>query len=251
MERQNERIEIDLIDLFHYLKKRVWIIIASALIGLVCGFLFHSLFITPEYTAEARMYVLNRSNENNVGSADFQISSYVLNDYKELITGRNVTQKVIDQLGLKMSPKALGNRIRVEAPTNTRVLQIFVTDSDPQRAADIANAVYQVAAQQIQSIMAVDAVRLVYAAEVPASPSSSTSWLIARRVALAAMGLAIFVMVIIYVYDDTIRTEEDVERHLGLSIMGVIPESTDMQTGAEGVQPNRKLLAGKRVVNRR
>lgn len=251
MEHQNGKFEIDLVDLFYYLKKRVWIVVVAALLAMGGSFLYEHLFATPVYAAEARMYVLNRSDENNVGSADFQISNYMLNDYKVLITGRNVTQKVVEQLGLNMTPNALKKKIQVTAPTNTRVLQITVTDTDPQHAADIANAVYEVAAEQIQAIMAVDAVQLVYAAEVPRVPVGSTGWRIARRAAIIVASIVLLTLFLVYVLDDTLRTEEDVERHLGLPTIGVIPDSVDMRMGTDETQTSKKKFFGKRVVGGR
>ena len=240
MEQETKVTEIDLVGLFYYLKKKIWIIVMVAVISAVIGFIYTSAFVTPQYTTETRMYVLNRTNENNLTGSDFSVSNYVLNDYKVLITGRNVTQEVIRKLNLNMPHTGLQQKIAVTIPENTRVLQIRVTDASAQRAADIANAVCDVAAVQIQQIMDVDAVKQVYAAEVPQSPSSPN---VGRNTATAAfLGLlaAVGILTLIYVIDDTIRTEEDVERHLGLSVLGVIPDSSDMHVGAEASAAAKK-----------
>lgn len=228
MESHNEKMEIDLLELFYYLKKRIVVIIAACLVCAVAGFIGTKLFIAPEYTANTRMYVLNRSNENNIVTSDFQIATYVMNDYKALITGRNVTKEVVNRLELDIKPETLAKRIQVSSPENTRVLQISITDTDPQKAADIANAVREVASTQIKQIMDVDAVKMVYEAEVPQGPSGPNTM---RNTALAGIiGLVIIlgIYTIIFQLDDTIRTEEDVTRHLGLSTMGVIPLSAEM-----------------------
>lgn len=226
MENKTE-VELDLLDLFRYLKKKLWIIIAACAACALIGFVVSQLLISPKYIASSRVYVLNRTNENGVVYSDFQLSSQLLNDYKVLITGQNVTKEVIDQLKLNMTPEQLAGKINVTAPDNTRVLQINVTDTDPQRAANIANAVREVAALQIKQIMDVDAVNLVYEAEVPSEPSSPN---VKRNVALAAvLGVivTIGILAVVFVLDDTIRTEEDVERYLGLSTLGVIPDAAD------------------------
>lgn len=225
---KKDTMELDLLDLFFYLRKRIVIIVASVLAAVTIGFVVTQFFIANEYTASTRMYVLNRSNENGVVYSDFQASTQMLNDYKVLITGRNVTDMVISELGLDMSSGELAKAISVTAPDNTRVVQISVVDTDPQRAADIANAVYRIASEQIRKIMDVDAVSLVYAAKVPQSPSSPS---LPRNVAIAAvLGFAavVGILTVIYLLDDTIRTEEDVERHLGLGTLGVIPVSQEL-----------------------
>ena len=107
MEMQREEMEIDLIELFFYLKKRIIMILAVCVACVVLGFVGTKLFISPEYTANTRMYVLNRTNETGVVSADFTISNNILNDYKVLITGQNVTKEVIKQLELDIKPEEL------------------------------------------------------------------------------------------------------------------------------------------------
>ena len=227
MDNQNE-MEIDLLELFRYLKKKIAILLAVCLASAVVGFVGTKLFIAPKYTAATRVYVLNRSNETTVVSSDFSLSNYLINDYQVLITGQNVTKEVIKQLNLNMTYSELANKISVTVPDNARVLQISVTDTSAQRAADIANAVREVAVTQIKEIMDVDAVNVVYEAEVPTSPSSPS---VMKNTAIAALlGLVAVagVYVVIFMLDDTIRTEEDVERYLGLSTVGVIPLSTEL-----------------------
>ncbi len=229
MEQQEKQFEIDLVDLFYYLKKKILIIIAAVLAVGVMGYVYSAMFVTPQYTAEARMYILNRGNENGVLTQDFQISTYMLYDYEVLITGKNVTKEVVEQLNLDMTPAALGAKIKVTSPENTRVLQVSINDADPQLAAAIANKVCEVAANQIRDILSSpDAVHLVYGADVPRSPSSPR--VMQNSILAAVLGLigSVGILVIIYVADDSITSEEDVERYLGVSVLGVIPESTDV-----------------------
>lgn len=225
MEKENE---IDLIDLLYYLKKKPWIIALVVVVCAAIGLVYTAVFVDTEYTARTRIYVLNRS-DSDLSYSDFQISNQVMDDYVVLITGENVTKQVVKALELDMKPGAVGNMIDVTAPNDTHILQISVTDTDAQRAADIANCVREVASVQIKDIMGVDAVNLVYEAEVPqhkSGPSLTMNTLIAAVIGFAAV---VAVLVIIYLLDDTIRTEEDVERHLGLSVLGVIPVSLEME----------------------
>lgn len=238
MENQNE-MELNLLDLFHYLRKKLWLIGAVMVVCAVIGFAVSQFLMTPKYTASTRMYVLNRTNETNVVYADIQTSTYLLTDYKVLITGENVTKEVIEILDLSDKPEELERKIEVTAPDNTRVLQINVTEKDPALAAQIANCVRVVAAAQIEEIMDVDAVKLVYEAAVPEDTSSPNVMLNTVIAAVLGVFASVFIMVVKFILDDTIRTEEDVERYLGLSTMGVIPISDEL--GGNGIrQPGVK-----------
>lgn len=227
MENQNE-MDISLVDLFFFLRRKLLIIVVVVAACAAAGFFGTKLLMDPEYIASTRVYVLNRSNETAVVYADYQISSEMLNDYKVLITGRNVTMEVIDELGLDWDHEDLARKITVTSPGDTQFVQINVTDTNPSRAAEIANAVREVASVQIQDLMDVDAVNLVYAAEIPDKPFGPNTML--NTLLAAGFGLIVMlaVLVLVFVLDDTIRTEEDVERYLGLSVMGTIPENEEM-----------------------
>ena len=241
MEHQND-IEIDLVELYYYLRRKFALILASIVLFTVLGFGVSTFAMDRQYTASTRMYVLNRSNEMSVVVSDIQISSYLLNDYKVLITGQNVTKEVVEMLDLPISPKSLESRIHVTAPDNTRVLQISVTYGDPVLAADIANCVREVAARQIEEIMDVDAVKLVYEADIPKGPSSPNIPLYTFLSFVLGTVLSVGALSVKFMMDDTIRTEEDVEQYLGLGTLGVIPLSKDFEISG-------KQLSGKSSVN--
>lgn len=227
MEQHNE-LEIDLLGLVYYLKKKLWIIAAAVVVCAVLGFVASVLFMTPAYTATTRIYVMNQGDDNQVVYSDFQVAAQFVNDYKVLITGQNVTKEVIEILGLNMTPGMLRSMITVSAETNTRVLDISIKDTDPQRAADIANCVREIASVQLREIMSVDAVNLVYAADVPQSPSTPGAAKIMVLAAMVGLVAAVVVLAVCFILDDSIRTEEDVERYLGLGTLGVIPDSAEL-----------------------
>lgn len=229
MENQKE-FEVDLLGLFYYLRKHISIILAATAIFALASFLVSAFFIEPEYTASTRVYVLSRSNNQNLVSSDFSVSNYMIKDYAVLITGQNVTDKVIEKLGLQMSSGSLARKISVSAQDNTRVLQISVSDTDPQRAAQIANCVREEATVQIKQIMDVDAVNMVYEAKVPAAPSAPNVGKNTIVWASIGLGVALAVLVAIFILDDAIRTEKDVERYLGLGTLGIIPLADDLNT---------------------
>lgn len=230
MEQQEKQIEIDLMGLLNYLKKRLVIIMAVMLVFAIAGLVYSAMYTTPKYIAETRLYVLNRSSTIGVQGSDYQVSTYMLKDYQILITGKNVTKEVIKQLNLNMSPEGLAGKISVTAPDDTRVLQINVTDTDPQLAADIANKVCEVAIQELKRITDADAVHQVYEADVPARAIGTS----AKKTVMLAMFLGLLasvaVFTVMFILDDSIRTEEDVERYLGLSVVGVIPACKEIDT---------------------
>ena len=252
METRKEEFEINLLDLLYYLKKKLWVVLAALFVFAALGAVFTKFFMEDEYTARTRMYVLNRSSETGLSSSDYSISNYMIKDYEVLITGENVTRQVIDRLQLKMSVSQLASKISVSAIENTRVLQIVVVDNEAKRAADIANCVREISSAQIKEIMDLDAVNLVYEAGVPGGKSGPSMTKNMTLAAVFGVVLAIGMLIVVYLLDDTIRTDEDVTRFLGLYTLGVIPASRELETVSNvDINSGKKKFGGNKSAHKR
>ena len=245
MEKKNE-IEFDLVELLLFLKKRIWIIALAIVVCGVGGFVGSKLLTTPQYTASARLWVYRQADQVNASA--MQTATQLRRDCEILITGENVTEKVIEQLDLNMTPASLSKRIKVTAQENTRVIGVELTDTDPEQAALILNTVCRVATDEINSIIGgtsgtgeqkEEVITIVYDAAVPTSPSSRGAKTMAILAAAIGAVLSLGVLVVIFLTDDTIRNEDDVERYLGLSTLAVIPVSGEL-----GIA--KKLKGGKK-----
>ena len=241
MENQKQKIEIDLVDLFFFFKKKIWCLIISVIVFAILGACYTNFFIDDYYTAKTSMYVLSRSSESELSSSDYNLANFMIKDYQVLMTGENVTREVIERLTLPMTVRELADKISVTAIDSTRVLQIVVEDTYPDRAAAIANCVREVSSEQLKLIMDVDAVNLVYEAQVPTQKSGPNMLVNVILSTLVGLVLTVMVLMAVHMMDDTIRTDEDVTRYLGLSTLGVIPISKELEaTGALGAGAKRR-----------
>lgn len=217
-------IEIDVLYLLRKLWSRKFFIIFIALAVGIIALLGSIFFIKPKYTSTTRIYVVSRSSDSSLTNQDLQAGSYLVNDYKEVITSNEVLSSVISQENLSLSTTELSNMISVNIPTDTRVISISVEDTDAQEASDIANTIREVAAEKIKSVTKVDDVTTLEAAEVASKPSSPN---IKRNAALGALVggfLAIVGILVLEVLDDRVRRPEDVEEVLGMTLLGVVPD---------------------------
>lgn len=181
-------------------------------------------FIKPKYTSTTRIYVVSRSSDTSLTNQDLQAGSYLVNDYKEVITSSEVLSSVIDQEKLSMSASELSKEISVTIPTDTRVISISVTDTDAQRACDIANTVREVAAEKIKAVTKVDDVTTLESATKPSHPSSPNVKKNAAIGTLAGVFLAVVGILVAEVLDDRVRRPEDIEEVLGMTLLGVVPD---------------------------
>lgn len=220
----NASIEIDVLYLLRKLWSRKFFIIFIALVVGTVALLGSVFFLKPKYTSTTRIYVVSRSSDSSLTNQDLQAGSYLVNDYKEVITSNEVLSSVISQENLSLSTSELSNMISVNIPTDTRVISISVEDTDAKEASDIANTIREVAAEKIKSVTKVDDVTTLEAAEVASKPSSPN---IKRNAALGALVggfLAIVGILVLEVLDDRVRRPEDVEEVLGMTLLGVVPD---------------------------
>ncbi|WP_270332711.1 Wzz/FepE/Etk N-terminal domain-containing protein [Streptococcus infantarius] len=224
----NASIEIDVLYLLRKLWSRKFFIIFIALVVGTVALLGSVFFLKPKYTSTTRIYVVSRSSDSSLTNQDLQAGSYLVNDYKEVITSNEVLSSVISQESLSLSTSELSNMISVNIPTDTRVISISVEDTDAQEASDIANTIREVAAEKIKSVTKVDDVTTLEAAEVASKPSSPN---IKRNAALGALVggfLAIVGILVAEVLDDRVRRPEDIEETLGMTLLGVVPDVDKM-----------------------
>ena len=218
----DDEVEIDLRELFYALKKHILIILAALLVGAVIAGAATKIFITPVYSATSTMLVLTK--ETTLSSlADLQIGSQLTKDYNILITSRTVLQDVVDELKLDMDYKELEKKITVENPSDTRIMQITITDKDAALAQSITQDLAEVTAKTVAEKMDVKSPTIIekaYKADKPDSPSLKKNVLIGAVLGFILMAAAI---VIQYLMNDTILKEEDIEKYLGINTLAQLP----------------------------
>ncbi len=219
----NDEVEIELGEVAHVILSKLGIIILSGIIFCLAAIMGSKLVITPQYKSTTKIVVLSKQDSSTLTNQDIQTSTSLTKDYAELIKSRTVTEGVIAQLNLDMTHEELLKKLSVDTPTDTRVVSITVKDADPYTAAEIANAVRDVASKHIQQVMDIKAVNVVETANIPDEPSSPSIRKNGVIGGILGIFLAAVIVVIVYLTNDTVKTPEDVEKYLGLSVLGSIP----------------------------
>ena len=218
--------EIDLIDLFGYYMSRLWLLIAAVVIGAVIAGAYTHYMIPDRFTAVSRMYMISASSSSVVDLSDLNIGASLSNDYVELMKSRPIIEDVITELGLEYTYEQVLNMIRLDVVTNTRIIKISATSTDPEEAMNIANQMARIAKIRLPKIMDAPSPSIAEEAVLPTQKSSPS---LSRNVMMGSMVLLFLVLAILtiqYLMDDTVQTSEDVEKEFGILPMTVIPEGT-------------------------
>ena len=224
--QEKDFVQIDIM----LLLRRIWsqkLIIVLTTLVFTAGALMYSLFIaTPKYNSTTRVYVVNQKKDNQaITTQDVQLGTLLVKDYKEIILSNSVMSDVVAKNKLQITPGELAKKISVDAPKDTRIISITVTDKDPQKARDLANAVREVSADKIKEVTKIEDVTTLEQAEAALTPSSPNEFKNSVLAALLGFILAVGGVVLIELMDDRIKRPEDIEETMNLVLLGVIPST--------------------------
>lgn len=230
--------EIDLVWLAYALLRKIWLILAVAVVTacLTAGYTFFK--IEPTYSSTATMLVLTK--ETTLTSlTDLQIGSQLTKDYSVLITSRPVLEQVIENMDLKMNYKTLKGNVSINNPEDTRLLFITVTMNDAKQAKAVVNELAAVSSEFIGDKMEVSPPKVVEEGEIGSKTGPSITKNAVLGFVVGAF-LVCAVIVVLELLNDTIQKEDDIERYLDIPTLAVIPEKTvknkTKNTGKERVR---------------
>lgn len=223
---QNEEIEIDLLELFHALLKKWWLILIGGMIGAIIMGAITQFMITPLYESSAMLYVLNKTTSVTT-MADIQIGSALSSDFEVIAKSKPVIDTAIKQLeeetGKKYTRKNITDALEVHNIDDTRLLKITITHEDSQIASDMANAVAEATSSQMAEIMKSEPPAIAEWAE-PSENPASPSFL--KNVVLGFLLVAVIIcafIVVLCILNDSIKTEDDINKYLGVPTLATIP----------------------------
>lgn len=224
--------EISLKELFEVFKKRIIIILMAAFIASGGTYFYTKATYIPAYSSTATLY-LSRQNQININSSqlsasylasELSLSSILVNDCTYIMKMSSTMQEVINELNLNTTIGALRSSISTNNPQNTRVLEVSVVAASPELAKEIVDSVCRIGAEKITATIGIDQLNISEYGTLnyyPCNMPQSRQYIIPGFIAAVAV-YAIFFL--IFLFDDGIKTDSDVEQNLGLTVLGWIPD---------------------------
>lgn len=233
MEKQdkNTNAEYYTVDVMHIVKslwRRAWVIVLCGVLAAIIGFAVSAFAIAPTYSSYVKLYVNNSSF--SLGSTNFSISSSELSaaqslvrTYGEILGSRSTLERVIDKSGVDYTWKELYDMIDYSPSNNTEIMQVTVTCEDPYEASRIANTIAEVLPVRISEIIDGASMEVVDSA-VPDLEKIAPSITQYTAVGLVlGMLVAVLILIVAALMDDTIHDEEYVLRTYDYPILGKVP----------------------------
>lgn len=222
---ENDYEEIDLRELIQIILRKWWLIIIITVISGIGAYLVTSFYIEPVYESSTSLFIGKEQNEiAGISIADLQVGNKLIVDYREIAQTRMIAQAIIDELNLNMNINTFRQNISINNVKDSRLFTIKFQHSNPQLAADIANAVAKELSIKVSDIIDVENIQVIDKALVPVNPIKPNKMLNTAIACVLGVMLSLFIIMLIEFIDNTIKTEDDIERHLGLAVIGVIPK---------------------------
>ena len=222
VQKQENVEEIDLLEIFFALVHNWRVLLLGTLIGAFVFGLVHVLFIKPAYQASTELYIT--SNDSMISLQDLQIGTAIAEDYRFIITSRSVLNKVIEDLQLDLNYDQLKAMINVTNPNGTHIIRTSVKTGDLELSRDIANKLLSVSIERIYQVVGASEPSVIDYSEASAvenvSPSFRKFLLIGTLIGFLVVAVIVIVRVIM---NSTLRTEEDIEKYLNLTVLAAIP----------------------------
>lgn len=223
--------ELDLKELFSMFWNKKAEIALITLILVVIGVVYSYFFITPVYTASTTLVLVQSSStvsqtgDSGITSTDITMNSKLVSTYSELIKTNTVFGQVASNLNIPdEEAKVIKKNISVSSVQDTEIIQITVKDEDPNKAATVANEIAKVFSEKIVEIYNISNLYLLDRAEAPTYASNINHTKDIIIFAFIGIVIAVAYVLVANMLDNTIKTEEDIEKMGGLVVLTLIPD---------------------------
>ena len=222
--------EIDLKELFEIFWHKKAQIILIILIFMVIGVIYSVGFVTPMYSSSTTLVLAGTASsteeqsQNTITTADLSINSQLVSTYSELVKSNNILGQVISNLGINIDAEELRQNVQVTSVEDTELIEITVSNENPEYAARIANEIASVFEEKIaKEIYNINNVHIVDEAVAETEPSNVNH---AKDIVIFAfIGVVVAVMYVLIanMLDTTVKTQEDIEKSIKIPVLASIP----------------------------
>ncbi|WP_163194448.1 YveK family protein [Clostridium thermarum] len=207
------------------LKKRFLLIVVITLLSTFTSAVFSYLIIKPTYKADISVIIGKKedSQATNYNYNDVMMYQKLVKTYSIMTTSRTVVEDVIEKQNLDLSIGEVQKMISVSPKGDTQFLTITVKSKNAQTAQIIANQLAKSLKEIGQDVLSEDNVHILDEALLPTSPDSPKPLLNTGIAFFLGMMVSIGLVFLLEYLDNTVKTQEDIERLIGVPVIGIIP----------------------------
>ena len=213
--------EINLRDLLSYFKKHLILFIVMVLFVVSAGTIYSVFLLKPEYKAQATVILSSDKSKNTVQS-EINANKNLIDTYTEVVKSHRVLDRVKNKMQIDDTYEQLVKKVTVASLKDTEIISISVVDRDKNHSYSLANTIADTFTNEIGQIYNDKSVNVLDRAVEPQKPHNVD--LVKQEAIYVAAGivLATAIIFLMFYFDRTIKTTEQIEQLFKLPIYGKV-----------------------------
>lgn len=222
-------MSLDIREIFEIVRKRFWIVIAMTLTGLVISGVLSYLILSPVYEAGTSIIIGKAPNQGNqqMNYSDVMLYQQVIKTYSEIAKSGKVAEATSKELGGKVSSEFIRGSITVTSQNGTQIMYLKAQGDNPEEITKMVNTHAKMFIRETTAIYPTGSISIMDEAKVPQSPIKPRPMMNMAIGFFLGLMLSVGIIFLIEYMDNTIKTENDVEKYLGVPVIGIIPKNID------------------------
>ena len=216
---------IDIKELLKYFKSKLIYVVFVTILALVAGVFYSFSVQVPKYQSATTVLLKNDTSQNSYyNTTDASLNRNLLGTYSEIVKSKRVLNTVINNLNLDYSYNELYDLVKVSHITDTELIKIEVISTDPSASQSIANEIAKVFISEVPKLYNISNVSILDVAEEPVKPYNVN--VVKQMVVFLGAGLMLSCLIVflMYYFDRTIKSREQIEMKIGLPVLGEVQE---------------------------
>ncbi len=216
---------IDITEVINYYKEKIKVILIIMIIVVFMGCIYGIFIQTPKYSSSTTILLVgSTSNDSALTYNDLSLNKNLVSTYSEIVRSKRILNQVIDNLNLDYSYEELSNMIRITAVADTELIRITVTGIDKELVKDITNETANVFSKEILDLYNISNVNVLDKAELAKKPSNMSAKNQFVLFIIIGLVLGSGVVFLMYYFDRTVKTKEQIEQKLQVPVIGTVQE---------------------------
>ncbi len=236
----NDSVEINFKEIFSLLKKRIWLILISAVVTGALVLAYTMFFVTPMYTARISVSINNKavnSGDTGMASGDLAVAIQLANTYVEIIKDDVILKPVIEEYKFDMTADQLRSMISAEVIEDTQLFKVEIETPDPALSERLAKAIRDVAERDIPGLTQGSTPKFLGDPRVSYTPTSPNYTLNTVVGVFAGAVLAAIAIIVASLFDVRVKSDDDLEKICPIPVLGMIPDLAEEEKTAKYQQP--------------
>ncbi|QCX34366.1 capsular biosynthesis protein [Caloramator sp. E03] len=222
----DEEMSIDLRELLEIIKKRKSIIILITSLLIIITGIVSFFILPPTYEASVSVLIGKVPDGTNyqVQYNDVMMYQKLLKTYSEIAKSRLVAEKTIRELNKDIDYEDFQKTITVTPQVDTQIMMLKARSKDPRDAMETVNLLSQNFIEEAMRLYPTGNVQIIDNATIPDKPIKPKKKLNIAIAFVLGIMISLGIIFLLEYMDNTLKTEEDIEKYLNIPVIGTIPK---------------------------